>query len=392
MNLTLLLGGNVTLRANAENRTHVLNICLSEGVTYSDFSWESDGSVHFRSPLPSARRLMRICRARGVELECVEANGIPAIAWRLRRRWGLILGTVCAIAMIVLSGLFVWDVSVTGNETLDAREVKALLSECGFGVGTYLPSVNTGALENRVLIASDRLSWISVNLDGTVARVQVIERRAADEETPATRPAHLVAACDGQIELIKLYRGESAVVIGQAVKKGELLASGLRESELTGLHVTRAAGEVMARTQHTFCVEIPLAYEEKRAVDEKICSVTLNFFNFSLKIFENTGNVGGLCDIIEKDMEPPPFGARPLPVSLSLRLAEPYIAETCTRTQEEALQLAYDALDRQIAENLSEAQLLDKQIATEMTDTSVTLRATVSCIENIAVVQEFEVG
>ncbi|MBQ8311186.1 MAG: sporulation protein YqfD [Clostridia bacterium] len=392
MNLALLLGGSVTLRTDAENRTHVLNICLSEGMPYVDLSWETDGGIHFRCPLSTARRLMRICRARGIFIERVSADGIPEMILRLRRRWGLIAGMLCAIAMVVLSGMFVWDVRITGNETLREDEIKTLLSECGFGVGSYLPDVRTGALENRVLIASDRLSWISVNLDGTVARVQVIERRAADSDASSARPANLVAACDGQIELIQLYRGDAAVVIGQAVKKGELLASGLRESELTGLHITRAAGEVLARTEHEICVEIPLAYEEKCLEKEKIVSATLKFFNFSLKIFENTGNTGELYDIIEKEIDPPAFGARPLPLSLSLQVAATYTAEPRTRTHEEALALAYDALDERLSELLSDAQILAKAVTTEMTDASVRLRATVTCIEDIALVQEFEVG
>lgn len=391
MNLTLLLGGSVTLRADAENRTQVINICLSEGVTYDLFSWTEDGGIRFRCPIATARRLVRICRARGIGIEWIGANGIPAIAWRLRRRWGLMIGALCAVALVALSGLFVWDISVTGLETMEAREVKDLLAECGFGVGSYLPDVNAGALENRVLIASDRLSWISINLDGTVARVQVIERRVPDDHSSTAKPANLVASRDGQIELIKLYRGEAAVVIGQAVKKGELLASGLRESELTGLHVTRAAGEVLARTEHTFCIEIPLSYRKKCPQDEKIISATLNFFNFSLKIFENSRNETGLCDIIEKDIDPPSFGARPLPASLSLRLAEPYTEEPRTRTPEEALELAYADLDLRIATSLPQVQILDKRVTTEMSDTSVVLYATVVCMENIALVQEFEV-
>lgn len=392
MNFSLWLLGGALLRADAANRVDVLNACLTEGVSFSELSWNGDGSICFRCSFATARSLLRRCHARGISLTCERVDGFPAIAWHLRRRLGLVVGMACAIAMIVLSGLFVWDVSVTGNETIPEQEIEALLSECGFGVGSYLPDVRAREIENRVLISSDRLSWISVNLDGTVAHVQVIERIAAEDERDRPKqPANLVAACDGQIELIQLYRGESTVKIGQAVKKGELLASGILGSETEGLRFTRAAGEVLARTEREILVEIPLCYPEKSVGEEKIQSATLNFFNFSLKIFKSTGNDGEQCDIIEKVKELPTFGARPLPLSVSLRISSPYTMQTKTRSAKQALELAYSDLDEQLRTLSNAAQILEKRVTTEITDTAVLLRATVTCIENIARTQEFAV-
>ena len=390
MNLPLWLLGGARLRSNADSRVAVLNLCLSEGVSYTDLCWESDGGISFRCAYATARSLLRRCREQGIARTCERVDGLFAIVWHLRRRVGLVAGMLCAVLLIVMSGMFVWDVSIVGNASLSEQEIEALLEECGFGVGSYLPDVRTRELENRVLIATDRLSWISVNLDGTVARVQVIERIAADEKTPS-RPANLVAARDGQIELVMLYRGEGTVKIGQAVKKGELLASGVLGNETEGLRITRAAGEVLARTEHEICVEIPLTYEEKSAAEEKILSATLNFFNFSLKIFKSTGNDGGQCDIIEKEKELASFGPRPLPVFVTLQVASPYTLLKKTRSAQDALALAYASLDTQIGSLSNAVQLLEKRIDTEITDTSVILRATVSCIENIAVVQEFDV-
>ena len=89
------------------------------------------------------------------------------------------------------------------------------------------------------------------------------------------------------------------VGIGQAVKKGELLVSGIYDSQTEGYRFTRAAGEVLARTERSFVAEIPFTQSVKQPKETKITEIRLNFFNFSLKIFKSTGNITDSCDIIE---------------------------------------------------------------------------------------------
>jgi similar to stage IV sporulation protein len=140
-------------------------------------------------------------------------------------------------------------------------EIRKELKAGGLFVGSYIPALHIGELENRVLLSSDTLSWITVNLDGTVARVQVIERTEPQAGETGRLPANLVAGADGQIELIQLYRGNCLVKMGQAVKKGELLVSGIYESASVGLRYTRAAGQVLARTERVIRLEVAAVME-----------------------------------------------------------------------------------------------------------------------------------
>ncbi len=392
MNLPLFLFGGCRLRVLPASLTSVLDLCLSRGYTYTDVTLCEDGSMCFSLPLSVARALLRDAEARGLAVTREKSFGLPAYLARLARRPGLLIGGVLGALLLVLSGRFVWAVEVTGNETLPTEEVREILRDCGFGVGSYLPAVEVPSLENRILISTDRLSWISINLDGTVASVQVVERR---EEIPAeeeTRPANLVAARDGQIEYLELFRGQRAVSVGQAVKAGELLVSGVYESATVGCRFTRAAGKVFARTERTFEIGIPYAWEEKQSETPVLCALTLDFFNFSLNFFENSGNVGESCDIIETEKVLPSFGKHALPISLSVTTATPYTYVPRTRTREEAIALAYEALERELSALSASAVLLGKEIRSEVGETEVRLVCTVTAVEDIARVQEFEVA
>lgn len=395
MSVALFLRGSCTVAIPASHRTAAMNLCMQMGVQYSGFRWCEDGSIRFVCAASAARRFLAICRKRDIEVEIISYRGLPQFLKRIGSRAGLVVGAVLALTLIVLSGLFVWDVQVSGNVELTEGEVIAELRACGFGVGSYLPALQVREIENRVLMASERIGWLSINTVGTVARVQVIEHIAGEDKGDSGAhgklPANLVATRDGQIEYLELYRGNAVVTAGQAVKAGELLVSGLYDSQTGSFRWTRAAGRVMARTEHTVVVEIPLFYEEKVYSEAVLQEIDFYFFNFSHKIFKNSGNSGALCDIIKYNYNLGKLGNNRLPLSISRTEVRPYSLELRERSPEEALELCYEQLDYELALLSGEVQLLQKEITTEVGESSVILTCTITCIENIAQVQEFEI-
>ena len=392
MNAFLFFCGGKRVLAKAEYATAFLDLCLRYGISYADFSYDETGAILVNCAGYTARRLQRLCRERGIEICVVHSFGLPYFCYRHRKRAGILLGALLSVALVILSQRFVWDVRVIGNTTMTESEVLEELSACGFGIGSYIPGFGAGELENRVLIASDKIAWISVYLDGTVATVQVIERGTAPPSEDLAKPANLVAAFDGQIETLELYRGNCLVTVGQAVKKGDLLVSGIYDSQTQGMRYTRASGKVFARAWQQIRVEIPLQYEEKVFGESKRGDVTLNFFGFSTKILKSTGNVTGSCDIIEDEKGINWLGGVSLPIGLTVSTCFPYEIRLVERSYEEALTLAYGELEDRLGGLSEDTLLLKKTVFTTVTETSLVLECDLLCIMNIAEQVEFEIA
>ncbi|MBR2927074.1 MAG: sporulation protein YqfD [Clostridia bacterium] len=386
----LLLFGGCRLVADAQNRTAFLNLCLIHSISYRDFVWDAQGCIHASFSLLASKKLLRLARENGITV-CVERSiGLPAFLFRHRRRAGLAIGMLLIAAMLFFSEKFIWDIEILGNESMTYHEVVKELRQVGFGVGSYIPDVRTLELENRVLIASDRISWLSIRIDGTVATVQILENHAPPKEEP-TRPANVIATADGQIEVVQLYRGDCVVHVGQAVRAGDLLISGLYDSPTSGYRYTRAAGKVLARTERTLTVEIPLQYEQKIYEKPKYSEILLNFFDFSLKIFKKGGKENASCDIMKKEIAWELFGVRFVPIWLSVEQRVPYRTEMRTRSAEEATLLAYRSLELQMQSFAEDSQLLQKQIVTTIREDALVLECHLICIEDIAQQTEFEI-
>ncbi|MBQ7173544.1 MAG: sporulation protein YqfD [Clostridia bacterium] len=389
MNRLSAVFGRVHFSVPIGDLTALYNLFLFESLSFSDFQ-RGEEAADFWVLATDARRLQKAAACRGIRIKKLEGKGLPALVLTYRRRPGLILGGLAAVCILIASTFFVWDLRIVGNERIPTERIEAILSENGLSIGTPIKRIHAGELENRVLISTDEISWISVNLHGTVAQVQVTEAIPVPAEE-SKNPANLVAAVDGQIEVIELYRGKSTVKPGQAVRAGELLVSGISDNRNGGFFYTRASGKVLARTTHEFSVEVPFVTTEERVVEEGIAEISLNFFSGKAKIYKRTGKNEEGCAIIETKRGLDVLGLAKLPLSLSVfRFRRSELAEVA-RDERQVLELAYAELAGRIKEALAEAELLKKEVLTEWTDTGVKLTCRVECIEDIAKQVEFEI-
>jgi hypothetical protein len=310
----------------------------------------------------------------------------------------------------------VWDVRVSGNTRLSDRTIEQSLEACGFGVGTPLRGFEADKTENEVLLYDDRLAWISINRKGTVAYVEVREREARPPEEEDT-PCDIVAAMGGIIQRVELTEGNVRVTAGQAVGVGDILVSGLYDSQTQGIRITAARARVYARTTRILTVEIPLTYEQKVYEAPAAREKSVNFFGNHIKFSKKAGNPGGLCDIIEEErswglpMGETAFtrkagfsgevgfpgkvgfpGEVGFPVSSCTLWYLPYRIETHTRTYAEAEELAYLELARRIAAIPGGAELIGKTVTVRHGEETLTLTCTLTCVEDIGRVRIIEVG
>ena len=79
-------------------------------------------------------------------------------------------------------------------------------------------------------------------------------------------------------------------------------------------------------------------------------------------------------------------------MSLSYRTLRRFAVIPAKRTPEEALDLAWEELDRQLEALSRDVQLLRKETTATVTERAVILHCTVTCVEDIALQTEFEIA
>lgn len=340
---------------------------------------EKNGFISFFCSLRAAGRLTAFVPS--LSLTRVSEGGVPILLRRLLLRPGLLVGLLLALVITVASGLFVWEVEITGNEQISNEELEQALSMLGLRCGSYVPALDGEALALRLRQLDDRIAYAAVNVSGTVVRVQL--RESVRPERPATAPADIVAAKDGVVTLPLAFAGECLVREGEVVRAGQVLVSGTVISEKHGPRTTRAAGRILARTTSVYTVRVPLVYEKKVYTGQVGHELELHFFGFQGKIFKNTGNIKGICDIIINNHAWKLSNGRSLPLWLTSAQALAYRWERATRSAEEALTLAKAELAAQLAADSAERVLLQRWLEVQADAEGVTLICTVVCEEDI---------
>ncbi len=390
VSLFYFFAGHRTLATDADYRARLLEVCRRLEIPYENFQSTVDGGISLRFTLTAARRVKAVCADYDIPLTEGDEGGLPIRLRRLLHRPGLLVGLLLGVTLFAAAQRVVWDVRISGNVNLSDRAVEESLAACGLGVGTPLRGFRADVTANNVLLYDDRLAWLSINRKGTVAYVEVreaVKRPAPDSDTPCD----LVAAEGGVIERVELEAGNVRVTAGQPVGKGDILVSGLYDSTQQGIRLTAARAKVYARTTRVITVKIPLTYEYKvyetalfegnSGID---CEKSLFFFGNHIKFKKKTGNLTGMCDIIENERTCGVVDGVGFPISVRTTWYLPYTVTQATRTYAEAEELAYFELARAIAALPGGAELIRKEITLRHGDDALTLTCTLTAIEDIA--------
>ncbi len=388
MKLFAFLFGCRKISVPSDRGADLLNICMKYRYPYYEMGAYEDRTYIVCSPV-IARRVCIKCGEMDIEAESGRLCGVPKYIGRFFSRPGLVLGLLIAVIMLVQVQDYVWDIRVSGYEGVDENEVIDGLYACGFYRGCSLDGFCADDVENLFLRRSENIGWISVNMKGTVAYVEV-QKKNSPPKKDTLLPANVVAKRDGIILEALTYSGLRMVEKGEIVREGQLLISGAYGEKTPGLHVTRAAGRVSARTFRKISVEIPLEYEEKVESGRVFYEKYMIFFGNTIKVFSNSGNLGSSCDkIVEGKLYG--FLGSSLPIGERVEKYVEYETVKRTRSREAAEALAKEELERQLSE-LCVEEIVSRSDAVDFRDGKCVVECDLTCIEDIAMTLEFTVN
>jgi len=236
-----------------------LNLCTIHGVSL--WGIQTLDVDHYTAWVNVAgyAALRPYARKTGCKLKVLKKRGIPFAAKKVTRRKMLWSGLLAAAALVwILSG-FVWTIRVEGCDQLSEQEVLTLLEQAGLHTGVRKQTLHIKDLKNTVMLNTDKLSYFTVNFQGTKAIVQVWERRHPEEKPSEPQPCDVISGLTGIVTDIRVKTGTAAVKTGDTVQAGDIIARGTIVNENDNAQVTllHADAEVDLRTWYTLCTAVP---------------------------------------------------------------------------------------------------------------------------------------
>lgn len=329
----------------------------------------------YRSLRPRARRAC-------VRMRIRQKHGLPFWLHRYRDRKGLLVGLVLYALILALLAPRIWAIQVVGNSATSSEEILAVAEDMGVRIGARMDAMDITQLEIMGLNRLPTLAWISVNPSGSVARVEVTERKPTPQVLDLSVPSDIVALRDGRILSVTVVSGEKRVKVGEAVSAGTVLIGGRVQTEL-GEQLYRAYGEVWAQTERRITVSVPLTYYP--SVPDGFVSTcpTLTFLGWDIPLYADITPSGDYRLWEQKHFLQ--ANGLTLPLGITTRYYIRTVPRETHRTEAEAAALAEARLAAQ-EEVLFEADSFEEIGRRETVQDGVyTLSVQYRCVENIAV-------
>lgn len=382
-----ILFGRVKYTVEEHDTEGCVNLLHKNGVLAGNMK-KNDGYFSFSVRLSKDRKVRSLLDKSGIKVYSIRGEGFPFLLKRYKNRYGIAVGIVIFCVMLGVSKNYVWQLTFSGNDSISDLRVEEQLMAAGFGVGTYIPDVDFYSLCNTFLQQTEDFSYISVNMEGTTAKVELRERKVKNSETQI-QASNLVARYSGQIESMTVYSGNTVVEKEAVVKEGELLVSGFLEKAY-GFDIVRCSGHVYAYVTRNFDVEIPFERELKCYTGNTSRSVELFFFgrNIALQSFRN-----GDFDLYDESIDRERlvlFDKIRLPLILNETTRSEFVEKTVTVDVEEAKKEAERQLSDILKNELYDSEILERRVTEEVTETSYKLKCEVYCITDIALEKEIE--
>ncbi|MGI6344433.1 MAG: sporulation protein YqfD [Bacillota bacterium] len=238
--------GYLAIRFRGQRVERFINLCLQNDIPVWDVYTTRNGTVVGKTSIDGFKAMRPIARRSRVSVRILARRGLPFLLNKLWKRTAFVIGALLFIVSLHILGSIIWFIDVQGTEELAPAVVLEAAAELGVRRGAWRNSLVPADLSRRLVLKLPELSWAALDLKGSSAIIQVVEKKVVTVEP--RRIGDIVAQKSGVISKIIATQGKSLVKRGDTVEIGDVLISGtVQADEDSQIRYVHAEGIAEAR-------------------------------------------------------------------------------------------------------------------------------------------------
>lgn len=253
------IAGWIRVRITGAEPERFLSALAERGIPFWNAAPPEDFVLELQMPARWGKLVKPLAEHMGCKGEILEKKGLPRMLRRGLGRRLLLTGLLLGFCLLAVSRLFIWDIEISGCETLSERAVREALAECGVDIGKPWMNLRQDVLRNSMILRLPEIRWMTVSLRGCHAEVIVREARRGGEPEPLDEWGKIVAEKAGLVTEVYALRGTALIGEKQIALPGETLIGGYTTGRFAVQGATRAVGEVWARTWYERTAAAPVS-------------------------------------------------------------------------------------------------------------------------------------
>ena len=380
--LLRLFLGYVEFQASGGFPERFLNLCNINGITL--WNVQNDGvKVQACTSLNAYKNIRKSAHKSGMKVKISRKRGLPFFVKYNKARVGVIVGALVSVVFLLFSSCVLWDVEIMGNTKMKSEQLLDSLSAYNVKVGAIKSNIDTKSVEAKLLKEYPELSWVSINIFGMKAVLEVKENTDKPDIIDDNVPMNIVAKKDGRIISVNGYSGTNVVKENDVVLAGDLLISGIKTNQDGSEKVVRAKGKVVAETTTELHNEVSLI-KETHVLSE-------NGTRFKLYILGVEIPIGMRCkgNVLYNGKKLLEGDSTMLPVGIMWEVSYVFIPESVKLTENQAELISLtEIVAKKRNEFFEESEILKTEYVKNVTDKGIVIVNNVVAKENIALEKE----
>lgn len=365
-----------------------LNLAPNEGIPVWDVKRKDATRLQMCARAGDFKKLRKLARRSSCTVRIVNKTGLRFIMFRHRKRKVFAVSAVLFFLLVLFLSTLLWGVELSGADFIDNEMLIMSLSDEGLRAGVPLKELELKKIQNNILIKHEEIAWISINLKGTKAYVEVKPRTIPPEVTDKNTACNIVSLYDAVVERMEVYEGDAVVIKGEAVTRGQLLVSGVIDSETEGIRFVHSDAKIYGRVWLPVRKSIPLYETTKTYTGERMSKRAIEIAGIKINLFLDSSIPYGKYDkIINKStLKAGPFE---LPATLISADISEYTESTYTIDENMARDKLKAMCDGEFKTSYPDANVELCDIKFTKTDDSYIMDAEYECI--IPIVKKAEI-
>ncbi len=326
-----------------------INLCCNKQI----FIWnliQADEGYQFCILARNYKKLKPIARKTKIVPKIKRKRGLVFILHRYRKRFGFFAGAVICILLIYIMSLNIWDISILGGSKYTPETMLKFLNENQVYTGIQKKKVDCQEIEETIRLTYKDIGWVSAEIRGTRLIIKITETNMPAPAKPAIEPSHMVATKDAIVKKIITRSGTPMVKIGDVVKKGDILVSGINTiMDDFGVELSRepvvADADIRCSSYYDYKDVFSMNYTYKNYSGKSKKGYYITLFEKKLFLY-NPSNSYGIYDIIVNEKTLHITDSFYLPFRFGEIQTREYFEEKRKYSEEEAQSIAKEHLKR----------------------------------------------
>lgn len=358
----------------------LINLCSDNNIELNELEKTQEGleaeviSLDYKKVQKFAQELdMQICP--------LDRAGVAVTAFKLKKRWGIMLGILLFFGALLFSQNYIWDVQVSGNSKVSTKEILLELEAIGVKKWSYIPYIDFREKKQLALLRLPEVSWLSLNISGCRINVVVAER-TPPPPVSENEPCDIIAAKTGQIRHMEVYGGVAVKKRNYTVTEGEVIVSGTHINKKGVLNLMHSNAKIIAEVQFEKAISVDLEQVSKEYTGKVKKRSYLSLLSVDMPLFFG-GKLKGDSDFTESE-KPVKLLWFETPMTIRTKEYKFYAKKVDPLSFEQAVKVLEDAFKQYELAELADCVILNRQVSTEQKEGAVTMKVKYIAEQDIA--------